>query len=1669
MKQFLRHIFLFLALFVVTANALAQQPVYKEVNGVGTWYSLYDEAEYKNKDKTFSVFSPTTKSLSFQWKKTGWFISYPIYNLDISESSDGGSNYTKVDRIESGTGTKQDSYVSFTTSVSENITNLKFKLDGGSLDRFYKDVKVPLAKHILLADGTYGTTSKSIPFGEVTIDGTSNAQEVKLRSFLTTGNIKISVTEGDKNVFRIRNSTNTNGDVYAVGANACAASGGTDNASGSHLGNIENYTVTIYFCPSEAKDYSGTITLTDGTSSATISVSGKGLKKNQSIVWSEKFAADKPSIPVGKEVSDAATAFSGLTPIIYSSSDTSIIAITNDGKSFKALAPGTATITASQTGDSKWNSTSSLKTITVTEKKIQYIKWTDNLTRFKTGDAPFTMTATAHILVNVETEETQEVPERTALIKYTSANSNIVSVNGKVLTIVGAGETYVTATLEGDDTYEKAEITMPVRVRNVTDGCERFVLDAPDEDKYSADTWGEYEVEEEISGPAGKLTFEAKKQYVLGVPGIQNVRVQQYVNGGWSTIKEIDPGKNYTSYGPYDLDRNAKKIRFCTQNGSYYRYFKNILVTQATYVEPFVGGVQLVNGDVFVLNETAVTAQSQKTFELNWSTCADGIYLESDDESKFIVQPQYISAESINHGKTTISVTCVDVNEPNTIITGNIKITYDGNKTYTLPVSCFVQDRFETWLEKQGTNEYLEPGELVEDAFLLKDKNGVVMGARIELNSSNPDIISIENIDGVDKLRVHCGGEVTLSAVFAGSTTHKPCSLSDVNVTTAYCGREMTWTQNYLNFVTDENFNIDETRTLNATVSPTGKIDYELHTSSDTPFAEIIENEGVYSLHVFGIGSGFITATVGECEYDGQWFESASMAKELRVGKPGACSPNSLEIFAEQNVYQYGEDTRIHTLLGLPAATMIFGAHAMSLSSGNKLKISFSKELEGDSWEGEYVQTVVAGENYNWDYSCPVLAEAKRVRFQAEASLVIYYNMVTIPMQTYLRASDDRLDIDVTVNVPFERTIKVDYSNVQVIQYEVSNTNGLGLTLIPDRDVDNGCSDYGSYVFTLRGVVPYPLIDAEETIVFHTTSGERVEIPVVISASLSDEYVLVNAGTWNDINNWQVNGTVPTQLPSASNPVSISAAVTIGDNVKPYEAAAYSVDINEGGSIEIMSQGGLTVHAGGVNGASDANLTIHNNFDGAGYVRISPLFTSKFGGILPTAKVLFTTRGQLNGGGLSADWQYIASPGYNVGVDILGSTVLYLRSEQEGWVRLKTFWAELDEFAGYALTQKAQANFTMYPQLINNNATIQLTYTPEGMQGDNLWGNSYMAPIDITKIKDEDFTGNVDKVFYLYNSGSWNDWNDNQASISDAADKTPGRYIAIPVGSASRLDNTKDQTIVSPMQGVYMKAKDGGGSITLNYEKHVWKNTQLAQMNNPLRIAGRKESAEEQIPDFQRVRLQVTSENSGADRMYIIQDSLTTSGYDNGYDAPKQMADNLMNIYTNEPFGKMEISSTNNMDGMYIGFKAGDDSEYTMTFTSLIGDSLYLYDSEMDTYVEMIELGQYQFSAIPQSTNDMRFQLLVAPELPSDLPEQGGGVTTGTEDITSTRLWINDRTIYVANAQPNSVLSIYTVSGMLVTAPYTLHSTQSTVNIADLPAGVYIIRLNDLACKFVCK
>lgn len=1220
-------------------------------------------------------------------------------------------------------------------------------------------------------------------------------------------------------------------------------------------------------------------------------------------------------------------------------------------------------------------------------------------------------------------------------------------VGGKIVTNYQTGTARFQLTREADTNFDALNTTISVNV-NPAGGC--LVLE-PCSGSCNVPI-GEDFIPVDLTGPADYLSFQARKE--AGAVG--NIEIKQYVNNEWKFIDDANPGTDWRDYG-YTLDESATKVGFFTSTGSLHRYFQNVQVTRKTYLRPTLNSL--------TLPQATIGKPVSASFDLSWSTCSDEIKVACNND-KLKLNIDNITPSSNGYGTTTITVT-YDANSGSQ--SGTI-IIYDQSQKIEIPVSCEVKAKLATEIIYTGEATYPETPDGIPYPFYVKDENGnTVQRAAITLETSNENILSYDST----KIYPHCGGYVTLTATYAGDETHESCSLS-VALTVPYCQREIVWESSYLNFATDENGYIDEQRVLDATINPESEITYQLHTVTPTPFAEIIEENGTHSLRVFGEGRGYIIAIANECLYEGQMYETTYKIKELRVSGAGACDPNSLLIWEgienEPYVYRYStnssERTRIYHLTGLPAATMTFGAHAATSSVDNRLVISFSTESEGDNWTGEYKQTVVAGSSYKWDYSCPVPAGAKRVRFQSEASLTIYFNGVTIPQQTYIRPSEESLEIsDAIVNVPFERTFSVDYSNVRLLQWTITNNHNLGLEVVANQEVNNDCGLYGTYSFTLKGESPYPQENVTDTITFYTSAGDVVNIPVTITATLSEPFFFnIKDGEWNDPNNWTYQGATG-KLPDKQFPIVISKNMIVNNG----ELVAYGITI-DGGGVNIEPNGGLTLHAGGFEGVNEKNLTIHSNTLGAGFVRVSPFFTTKVPGTMPNAKVNFTTKANMNAGdNRDAAWQYIGAPGSGASLQKEASTVLYLRSEQWGWL---PYWNEsvvaLEPFAGYALTQKEQSDFIFQAQLINADQTIQLTYTEEGMKGDNLWANSYMAPIDIKKIGKEDFSGAVDQIVYLYNCGSWNDWNKDQ-SATPKAEVQPGRYYAIPVGSARALDATYDQTVIPPMQGVYMVANPGGGSLTLNYEKHVW-NCESNEMNRPLRIAGKNTAEENYLNSILRIRLQVNSQNSGADRMYLIQDATCTADYDNGYDAPKQMTEGLLNIYTNEACGKMEISATDEIEGTYLGFTAGEDDVYTMTFTSLIGDNLYLYDVEQDTLVGMYNGEKYEFAAAANSTNDMRFQILVNPDLNDYLPNggNGGGVTTDTEDVDAQPLWVHDEKVYIAHASINSTLEVYTISGVAI-ARYTIGYAPCTLDMSALPTGVYMLRLNDQVYKFVCK
>lgn len=550
-----------------------------------------------------------------------------------------------------------------------------------------------------------------------------------------------------------------------------------------------------------------------------------------------------------------------------------------------------------------------------------------------------------------------------------------------------------------------------------------------------------------------------------------------------------------------------------------------------------------------------------------------------------------------------------------------------------------------------------------------------------------------------------------------------------------------------------------------------------------------------------------------------------------------------------------------------------------------------------------------------------------------------------------------------------------------------------------------------------------------------------------------------NSTQWSDANNWNIKR-VPT---SEDIPVILRSSAVI-DEAESVSGAIFE----EGSRLTITCKGGLTIGSEGIEGtASDgSSITIHNNsgrhesVTGAGYLRIHPEVAEEY---MPRVTVQYTTKSQPSEVYPTENkhrlWQYVGAPGADTEVTLTSNTWLYSWSESSGWSKQKGTVA-LEPFAGYAITQQGKPTYNWVATAINQPQDITLQKTAGG---DNIFTNSYLAPINVAAFTADDFTGDMEKTFYVFNTGSWAEWQ-NATSENNGTQTTTqaaGQYTAIPVLNASNVNSNEDPTLIPPMQGVYVIANAANCTIKLDYDKHVWSTSNPG--NDAMRMPDRSTTAPELL---RRIRIQAYGERSGSDRMYILQDMRCTSGYDNGYDGRNMNAAGQVNIYTNEPCGEMEISSSNQIDSMYIGFCAGEDTIYTLRFSSLIGDSLYLKDVVADSIITLEEGETYSFYAPAKSVNNMRFQVLLNPDLPQeDLNPSGPGVATNIDNIPTTKLWMSNKNIYIVTGQMRNIVTIYNMSGQEVM--HAQFSNQIELPISSLGMGVYVVRVNNERYKFI--
>lgn len=169
-------------------------------------------------------------------------------------------------------------------------------------------------------------------------------------------------------------------------------------------------------------------------------VNGEGIKIPQTITFDALPTKTFEDVPFAL----TATASSNLT-VTYSSSNTSVATISDNVVTIVGV--GSTTITASQAGNSNYN-TATAAQVLVVNKATQTITFNALPNKVPT-DVPFALFATA---------------SSGLVVSYTSSDPTVATISGNTVTIVGVGTTTITASQVGNTNYNPATDVAQVQV-----------------------------------------------------------------------------------------------------------------------------------------------------------------------------------------------------------------------------------------------------------------------------------------------------------------------------------------------------------------------------------------------------------------------------------------------------------------------------------------------------------------------------------------------------------------------------------------------------------------------------------------------------------------------------------------------------------------------------------------------------------------------------------------------------------------------------------------------------------------------------------------------------------------------------------------------------------------------------------------------------------------------------------------------------------------------------------------------------------------------------------------------------------------------------------------------------------------------------------------------------
>jgi len=417
-----------------------------------------------------------------------------------------------------------------------------------------------------------------------------------------------------------------------------------------------------------------------------------------------------------------------------------------------------------------------------------------------------------------------------------------------------------------------------------------------------------------------------------------------------------------------------------------------------------------------------------------------------------------------------------------------------------------------------------------------------------------------------------------------------------------------------------------------------------------------------------------------------------------------------------------------------------------------------------------------------------------------------------------------------------------------------------------------------------------------------------------------------------------------------------------------------------------------------------------------------------------------------NAAGSKFKWQYFGIPLRSVAASPTLNGA-YIRALDETGTTTSNHWTSLNNgstltsFLGYEICQQNATTYTFTGTLENGDySSGQMAYTNGALySGQHLSANPYTAAIDITQLN---FGSQTEAAVYLYNTGTFNEWNPTGGTTYSGTTTLAGQYtVSTPLTAG--IGGVPGQ--VPSMQAFLVKAmsNDVNASLGINYNSVVVKNSEMQRV-----------SKWRKAPDVDNkvfTRIDVVGKNF-ADKMWIFTDPSCKHTFDNGADGKKMIGDvNAPQLYAIEPDGDYQIDVVNDMNNTNIGFQTNEVSEYVLTFTHQNIDkhyqSIYLFDIVTNQIVDITsDKSSYKFTADQTTSHALRFKILTSTN----------AINNGS---TQTQLFINstNNSVYIDNRSSMvGKLKIFTPTGALVFSNSFGANTYVSFN-TELTEGVYLV------------